>query len=323
MRILVTGSAGFIGYHVAKALLERGDTVIGFDNFNPYYDATLKERRNAMLEEHKNFQVVRGNLEDPAAIDRAFSLLEARGSKLEARVVHLAAQAGVRHSIEHPEEFIQSNIVGFHSVIEAAKARRIAGFIYASTSAVYGDNTNIPFSEDDRTDDQASLYGMTKKANELEALVYHKRFGMHVTGLRFFTVYGPLGRPDMALFLFTDAIMRGKPMQIFGQGNMRRDWTYIDDIVAGVLAAVDRNYESEIINLGRGKMEELMDFVAAIERACGKEGKKELLPMQPGDVAQTFADTSKAKQLLEYEPKTSITDGIPTFVEWYRGYYKL
>lgn len=324
MKVLLTGSAGFIGFHTARALLARGDTVIGFDNFNPYYDATLKENRNAILEKSPNFHLVRGNLENIEDLQKAFTLLnQAPGPRPQARrICHLAAQAGVRHSIEHPDEFIQSNILGFHNTIDLARKHNIEGFIYASTSAVYGDNEKIPFSEKDRTDDQASLYGMTKKANELEAMVYHKRYGMHVTGLRFFTVYGPWGRPDMALFLFTDAILKDKPIQIFGQGKMRRDWTYVDDIVAGILAALDKNYPCDIFNLGGGHTEELMDFVHMIEQVCGKEGKKEFLPMQPGDVVQTSADISKAQKMLGYSPKTRIKDGIPRFVEWYRKYYK-
>lgn len=318
MNILLTGSAGFIGFHTATALLERGDTVIGFDNFNSYYDATLKEKRNALLERHSNFHLIRGNLENVGELQQAFRLLPTS----DTRVCHLAAQAGVRHSIEHPDEFIQSNIVGFHNTLECARQHKIDGFVYASTSAVYGDNKKVPFSEDDKTDDQASLYGMTKKANELEATVYHKRFGMHVTGLRFFTVYGPWGRPDMALFLFTDAILKGKPIQIFGQGKMRRDWTYVDDIVAGIIAALDKNYPCELMNLGGGHTEKLMDFVHMIEKECKKEGQKEFLPMQPGDVVQTSADISKAQRLLGYNPKTRIKDGIPRFVEWYREYYR-
>lgn len=326
MRVLVTGSAGFIGFHVAKTLLARGDTVIGFDNFNAYYDALLKEKRNAILGEHSNFHLVRGNLENLSELQQAFDLLKgntlsANRSPLTAHVCHLAAQAGVRHSIEHPDEFIQSNILGFHNTIDLARRHGVEGFLYASTSAVYGDNEKTPFSEEDRTDDQASLYGMTKKANELEARVYSKRYGMRTTGLRFFTVYGPWGRPDMALFLFTDAILHGKPLKIFGQGKMRRDWTYIDDIVAGILAALDKNYPCELINLGGGHTEELMDFVRMIEEVCGKEGQKEFLPMQPGDVVRTSADISRAQRLLGYAPKTRIKGGIPQFVEWYRGYY--
>ncbi len=320
MKILLTGSAGFIGFHTAQALLDRGDEVIGFDNFNPYYDATLKERRNELLEKHKNFRLVRGDLKDLAALRKAFDFL---GSGEQTRVCHLAAQAGVRHSIEHPDEFIQDNIVGFANVIEFCKQRAVGGLVYASTSAVYGDSKEFPLREDQRTDAQVSLYGMTKKANELQAHVYHRLFGLHSTGLRFFTVYGPWGRPDMALFLFTDAILKGRLLNIFGQGKMRRDFTYVDDIVAGITAALDKNHPYEIMNLGRGNMEELMDFVSVIEKACGKEGKKEFLPMQQGDVVQTFADTSKARKLLGYEPQTSIAEGVPKFVAWYREYYGL
>ena len=318
MKILLTGAAGFIGYHTANALLARGDTVIGFDDFNAYYDATLKEKRNAMLEQKKGYTMIRGRLENVKDLEKAFDLL---GSGKDTRVIHLAAQAGVRHSIEHPDEFIQSNIVGFANMIEMAKNRNVGGVIYASTSSIYGDNEKVPFHEDDKTDEQVSLYGMTKKANELQAYVYHERFGLPSTGLRFFTVYGPWGRPDMALFLFTDAVARGKPLQIFGQGKMQRDWTYIDDIVAGILAAVDKNYGYEIINLGCGRTEELMDFVTMIEKAVGKEGKKEYLPMQPGDVVRTSADIGKAKKLLGYNPKTPIKEGVPRFVQWYREYY--
>ncbi len=318
MKVLLTGSAGFIGYNTAKALLARGDTVIGFDNFNTYYDATLKERRTKLLEEHPNFTLIRGNLEDLDALKSAFDQL---GSGEDTRVCHLAAQAGVRHSMEHPEEFISSNVVGFHNIIELCRRRGVGGLTYASTSSIYGDNTETPFKEEHKTDSQVSLYGMTKKANELEAHVYSKMYGLHTTGLRFFTVYGPWGRPDMALFLFTDAILRGATLNIFGHGKMRRDFTYIDDIVSGILASLDTNYQCEIINLGRGKTEELMDYVAAIEKACGKEGKKEFLPMQPGDVVQTSADITKAKKLLGFNPQTSIAEGVPKFVEWYREYY--
>ena len=331
LSVLITGSAGFIGFHTVKALLARGDMVIGLDNFNSYYDATLKERRNEVLEKYENFTCIRCDIKDTAKLQEAFSLLikpspcplpKGRGA-METRVCHLAAQAGVRHSIEHPDEFIQDNIVGFHNVIDAARKNDIDGFVYASTSAVYGDNAKTLFSEEDKTDDQASLYGMTKKANELEARVYHKRYGMYVTGLRFFTVYGTWGRPDMALFLFTDWILKNQPLQIFGKGKMRRDWTCVDDIVSGIISALDKNYACEIFNLGGGHTEELMDFVTMIEKCCGKEGEKNFLSMQPGDVVQTSADISKARKMLEYEPKTRIQEGIPKFVEWYRKYYGL
>lgn len=318
MKVIVTGSAGFIGFHVAKHLLERGDTVIGFDNFNDYYDPKLKDARNAMLEKYPKYTMIRGSLENEKELSKAFDLL---GSGPDTRVCHLAASAGVRYSIEHPEDFIQGNIVGFANVIELCKNRRAGGLIYASTSAIYGDNKELPFREDHKTDSQVSLYGMTKKANELQAHVYHHLFGLHSTGLRFFTVYGPWGRPDMALFLFTDAILHDKPLKIFGMGKMRRDFTYIDDIVAGVVGAIDKNYPYEIINIGGDHTEELMDFVATIEKACGKEGKKEFLPMQPGDVVQTVADVTKARKMIDYDPKTQIKDGIPKFVAWYREYY--
>lgn len=318
MKIIVTGSAGFIGFHTAHALLKRGDSVIGFDNFNDYYDPVLKAKRSAMLEKHENFTLVRGDLKDKAALGAAFDAL---GSGAATRVCHLAAQAGVRHSIEHPDDFIRDNIGGFNNIIELCKERKVGGLIYASSSSVYGDNKEPVFSEKDRTDNQVSLYGMTKKANELQASVYHNLYGLPCTGLRFFTVYGPWGRPDMALYLFTDWIVKGQPMKIFGEGKMRRDFTYVDDIVAGVVASLDKNYPCEIFNLGGDKTEELMDYVRTIEKCLGKEGKKEFLPMQPGDVVQTSANVDKARTMLGYDPKTQIKDGIPKFIAWYREYH--
>lgn len=320
MNVLLTGSAGFIGFHTAKHLLERGDTVVGFDNFNEYYDPELKKNRNAILEEYDNFTVVRGDLKSKEDLEKAFAMLD---NEVETRVCHLAAQAGVRHSIEHPDIFLQDNIQGFNNVIECCKKHDAGGLIYASTSAVYGDNEERPFSEEHKTDKPMSLYGMTKKANELQAYSYHSLFGLKCTGLRFFTVYGPWGRPDMALFLFTDWILNDEPMKIFGQGKMQRDFTYVDDIVQGVVSAIDHNYDFEVFNLGGGKTEELMDYVSTLEKALGKEGKKEFLPMQPGDVVATTADVSRAKQKLGYEPNTHIDTGIPRFVEWYREYYRV
>jgi UDP-glucuronate 4-epimerase len=318
VKVLLTGSAGFIGFHTARALLERGDEVVGFDNFNAYYDATLKERRNAMLEASPGFRLVRGDLNDSAALDRAFDAL---GSGSGTRVCHLAAQAGVRHSIAHPEKFLRDNIDGFHQVIGRCHRREVEGLVFASTSSVYGNNRDLLLSEASNTDAQASLYGMTKKANELEASVYNSLYGLHATGLRFFTVYGPWGRPDMALFLFTDAILHGRPIQVFGHGQMRRDFTFVSDIVKGVLGALDRCLPLAVFNLGRGKPEELMDFIATVERCCGREAEKKFLPMQQGDVRQTYADVSRARELLGYEPKVTIAEGVPRFVEWYREYY--
>jgi UDP-glucuronate 4-epimerase len=318
MKVLVTGSAGFIGSHIAQALLARGDEVVGFDNFNPYYDATLKERRNQRLEQHTNFTLVRGDLVDPERLDRAFDLL---GKGEHTRVCHLAAQAGVRHSIDHPEQFVRDNLQGFAQVIERCRRREVGGLIYASTSSVYGANDDPILREDARTDDQVSLYGVTKKTNELHAAVYHRLYGLRSTGLRFFTVYGPWGRPDMALFLFTSAILEGRPIKVYGFGQMRRDFTFIDDIAAGAVAAIDRNLENEIINLGRGKPEELMDFIAMIEECCGRSAEKQMLPMQLGDVVRTYADVDKARRLLAYDPQVTIAAGVPRFVEWYRQYY--
>jgi len=313
MKILVTGSAGFIGFHLCKELLARGDEVVGLDNFNDYYDQKLKEDRNTLLEETKGFTLIRGDIRKHEDIDAAVQGVD--------RVCHLAAVAGVRYALEHPEEYISNNLVGFFEVIDAVKRHEVPGLIYASSSSVYGDSKKLPASEDDRTDKPISLYGENKYQNEMLAHVYHHLNGTHVTGLRFFTVYGPYGRPDMALFLFTDAIVKGNPMQIFGEGKMQRDFTYVDDIVAGTIAAIDKNYEEEIFNLGCGKQEELMNYVKTIEKACGKEGKKELLGMQPGDVRATSADISKAKKMRGYEPKTEISEGIPRFVDWYREYY--
>lgn len=318
MRILLTGAAGFIGYHTALSLLERGDSVVGLDNLNPYYDPILKQKRLERLQQYENFSFIQGDIKSSDDMEQAFAQL---GTGADTRVCHLAAQAGVRHSIEHPDLFIEDNIQGSNRVFDLAVKHGCGGCIFASTSAVYGDNTEMPFSEDHKTDLPISLYGVSKKTNELQAYCYHSLFGLHCTGLRFFTVYGPWGRPDMALFLFTDWIMQGKPMQIFGEGKMRRDFTYVDDIVSGIIAALDRNYPYEIFNLGGGKTEELMDYVRAVETALGKEGIKEYLPMQQGDVPATSANIEKAQRMLGYEPKTSIAEGVPRFVEWYRSYY--
>lgn len=320
MNILLTGAAGFIGFHTANALLERGDTVIGFDNLNEYYDPTLKQKRLEMLKAKKGFTFVKGDLKNMKDLEKAFKLL---GSGEDTRVCHLAAQAGVRHSIEHPDIFLTDNVQGTNNVLECCKKYKTGGLIYASTSAVYGDNTESPFAESHKTELPISLYGVTKKTNELQAYCYHRLFGLKCTGLRFFTVYGTWGRPDMALFLFTDWAMKGQPMQIFGQGKMQRDFTYVDDIVSGIVAALDKNYDYEIFNLGGGKTEELMDYIGAVEKALGIEAKKEFLPMQQGDVVATSADISKARRMLGYDPKTHIDAGVPRFVGWYREYYKM
>ncbi len=319
MRVLLTGCAGFIGFHTAVRMLDAGYEVIGYDNVNAYYDAALKERRLSQLEARDGFSFHRAELCDGPALDKAFAeLMSGCGDN---RVCHLAAQAGVRHSIDHPGDFIRDNLSGFHEVIERCRRFEVQGLVYASTSSVYGDQEVDGLTETLRTESQASLYAMTKKSNELQAGVYHRLYDLKATGLRFFTVYGPWGRPDMALFLFTDAILEGRPIKVFGQGQMQRDFTFVDDITSGVVAAVEKNYEHEIINLGRGQTEQLMDFIAHIERACGKEAEKQFLPMQLGDVQRTSADISKARRMLGYQPMTSIAEGVPRFVEWFRDYY--
>ncbi len=323
MRTLLTGSAGFIGFHVAKALLDRGDEVIGYDSFNRYYDPALKESRNAILEERPNFRLVRADIGDRDALEAAFDALVQGADGGEIRVCHLAAQAGVRHSIAHPDAFVRDNVQGFTHVLELCRDREVGGLIYASSSSVYGNSARERLSETDSTSAQCSLYGATKKMNELMASVYNHLYGLRVTGLRFFTVYGPWGRPDMALFLFTGALLRGEAIRVFGHGRMHRDFTYIDDIAAGVVSAIDRNHELLVCNLAAGRTEELMAFIRQIESSCGREAEKEFLPMQPGDVVRTAADLTTARESLGYEPTTTIDVGIPRFVDWYREYYGL
>ncbi len=315
MKIFLTGVAGFIGYHTAIALLARGDEVVGLDNVNAYYDPTLKEARLKMLEGKKGFSFTRGDILDRKTVAKCMKGCD--------RVLHLAALAGVRYAFDHPDEYIDINIRGFFHVIDEVRTQKIPGLIYASSSSVYGGNTTFPSSEDDRTDDQLSLYGQNKKDNELMAHTYHRLYGTKSTGLRFFTVYGPWGRPDMALFLFTDALLHDKPLQVFGEGKMQRDFTYVDDIVSGIIASIDKNCDEEVFNLGCGRKEELMEYIRMVETSCGKEAKKEFLPMQPGDVRASLADISKAKKMLGYIPKTTIRDGVPRFVEWYREYYHI
>lgn len=315
MKILLTGAAGFIGYHTACALLERGDEVIGFDNFNAYYDPKLKEARAAQLEGREGFTMIRGDILDRKTLASAMEGCD--------RVCHLAALAGVRYAFDHPTEYIDINIKGFFHVIDEVRLQNIPGLVYASSSSVYGGNTNFPSKETDRVDDALSLYGMNKRDNEQMAQVYNRLYGTHSTGLRFFTVYGPWGRPDMALFLFADAIMHGKPLSIFGHGKMQRDFTYVDDIVSGIVASIDLNADQEIFNLGCGRTEELMDYVTTLEQALGKEGQKEFLPMQPGDTTRSAADITHAREKLNFNPQTTIADGIPRFVEWYRSYYAI
>ena len=317
MTIIVTGSAGFIGFHTAKKLLEHGHNVIGIDNFNDYYDVQIKEDRNKILEENKNFKLYRVDLGDEEAIKRLFEK-----EKID-KICHLGAQAGVRYSIENPQAYENANIKGTLNLLEAARHNNIKDFIFASSSSVYGNQEKVPFSETDNIDYPISFYAATKKANELMAYTYHHLYGLNCVGFRFFTVYGPWGRPDMALFKFTKLILEDKPIPVFNAGKHSRDFTYIDDIVDGVITAIENPFSYEIINLGNNTPVELLDYIATIEKAIGKKAKKEMLPLQDGDVEKTYADIEKAQKLLNYNPKTDINIGIKNFVDWYREYYSV
>lgn len=317
MKILVTGSAGFIGFHVSKYLLERGDVVVGLDNFNPYYSVKLKEDRNGVLENHSAYKCIRAEISETSLLEKFFQ--EERFDT----VCHLAAQAGVRYSLEHPHAYINSNIVGFLNILEGCRHNKIQRLVYASSSSVYGGNTKLPFSETDNVDTPVSLYAASKKSDELMAHCYTHLYGIQTIGLRFFTVYGPWGRPDMAMWLFTDAILNNKPINVFNSGDMQRDFTFIDDIVQGVVAAIDKDEleQYEVFNLGNNNSEDLMNLIGIIEGYLGKKADKELLPMQPGDVKATFADIEMARRKLDFEPTTSIEDGVPKFINWYREYF--
>ncbi len=317
LTILVTGSAGFIGFHTSQALLKQGLTIIGLDNLNDYYDPQLKENRNKILKEYSNYKFYQGDLEDLDFIKTIF-----KENKID-KVCHLAAQAGVRYSLTNPHTYIQSNIVGFANLIHEAKNNNIKDFIYASSSSVYGNNKKIPFSIKDNVDNPISLYAATKKSNELIAYTYHHLYNMNTTGLRFFTVYGPYGRPDMALFLFTKAILDNKAIKVFNHGQMKRDFTYIDDIVQGILASLKHSYPSEIFNLGNNTPIELNYFIETIEKELNSKAQKELLPMQAGDVGSTYADIDYSQEKLDYNPQTSIEQGIKNFIKWYKEYYKI
>ena len=321
MSILITGAAGFIGFHVTKALLDRGDRVVGIDNLNDYYDVRLKEARLALLSAYPGFLFAKLDVADR---DGVFALVE-RHKDLRS-VIHLAAQAGVRYSLENPYAYIDSNVMGTLVMLEAA--RRIDGLTaitYASSSSVYGGNQKQPFSVEDRVDDPVSLYAATKRSCELLARTYGHLYGLPATGLRFFTVYGPWGRPDMAAYLFTRAILADQPIRVFNEGRMARDFTYIDDIVAGTLAAHDRppaNGAHQIYNLGNHHPEQLLDFIAVLERLLGRTATKEFLPLQLGDVPESFADIEASRRDLGFDPRTTMEVGLARFVEWYRQYHR-
>ena len=333
MRFLVTGAAGFIGYHTAKALLDRGDEVIGLDNLNSYYDVKLKEARLRRLEGRNGFKFHKLDLADRSGVESLFA------EERPARVIHLAAQAGVRYSLENPHAYIDSNIVGTLHILEGCRHTGVEHLVLASSSSVYGANTAMPFSVHQNVDHPLSLYGASKKANELMAHTYAHLYRLPVTALRFFTVYGPWGRPDMALFLFTRKILSGEPIDVFNNGNHARDFTYIDDIVEGVLRSADKVAEPDgswsgdhpdpatsaapyrVYNIGNNNPVELMQFIACIEKAVGREAKKNFLPIQPGDVPKTYANVDALAHNVGFKPSTPIEVGIPRFVEWYRSYY--
>lgn len=332
MAILLTGAAGFIGFHVARRLMERGETVIGLDNVNDYYSVQLKrDRIDKQRADHGGaFHFIEVDFADKPALDRAVE-----GQDFT-RIVHLGAQAGVRYSIENPHAYVQSNLVGHLNVMEVARHRALDHFVYASSSSVYGGNETLPFRVEDRVDHPLSLYAATKKADELMSETYAHLYRLPQTGLRFFTVYGPWGRPDMAMWLFTRAILAGEPIQVFGEGNMRRDFTYIDDIVTGVVAALDNPPPDDgaekaggskaphrLYNIGNNNSEELTRMIEIIEQACGRKAEKQLMPMQPGDVRDTFADISAIQRDLRFKPSTKIDVGVPRFVDWYRSYHGL
>lgn len=335
MKVLVTGAAGFIGFHLSQRLLARGDEVIGVDNINDYYDVNLKHGRLDQIKDHDNFTFVKCSLEDRDSIEQVFKTHQPH------RVVNLAAQAGVRYSLENPQAYIDSNIVGFTNILEGCRHHGVEHLVYASSSSVYGANTKMPFSVHDNVDHPVSLYAASKKANELMAHTYSHLFNLPTTGLRFFTVYGPWGRPDMALFIFTKSILEGKPIKVFNYGKHRRDFTYIDDIVEGVIRTLDNvaapnaawsgdqpdpgtsKAPFRIYNIGSNRPIELMRYIEVLEENLGKQAEKELLPMQPGDVPDTYADVDALVEDVGYKPGTPLETGIANFVSWYRDYYQV
>lgn len=314
-KILITGAAGFIGFHLAQYLKKRGDEIIGLDNFNDYYSKQLKKDRASQLEK-QGIKIINNDICDKGKL---FGLCR---EQQFTHIAHLAAQPGVRYSITHPEKYIKNNLEGFGNILEACRLNQPITLVYASSSSVYGTNKKIPFSESDVTDSPANLYGATKKANELMAYAYHSLYGIPVTGLRFFTVYGPWGRPDMAPFKFTKAIFEGSAIDVYNNGNMARDFTYVDDIVAGIVASLDLGAPCEVFNLGNNNKEELNHLIEIIEKESGKKAIKNFMPMQLGDIHETYADINHSKEKLGYEPKTSLAEGMASFVRWFKEYYR-
>jgi len=316
LRILVTGAAGFIGMHLCKSLLEDGFLVFGIDNLNDYYDPDLKQARLVQLTTYENFTFSKSDIADMDALDNAFQSFKPN------KVVNLAAQAGVRYSLENPHAYIQANVVGFMNILECCRHHEVQGLIYASSSSVYGGNTKYPFSVEDRVDQPISIYAATKKSNELMAHTYSHLYGLNTTGLRFFTVYGPWGRPDMAMYIFASKILAGEPIPVFNHGRMQRDFTYINDIIKGVRAAMRKKYSCEVFNLGNNRSEDLLEVIQIIEENIGKKADMDMQGMQPGDVEKTFADIEYSREMLGYQPTTPISAGIPKFIDWFREYNK-
>jgi len=315
-KILVTGAAGFIGFHLSKSLLEDGFEVLGIDNLNDYYDPKLKHARLDIIKKYPNFKFEKVDIADRESLTKAFVDFAPN------KVVNLAAQAGVRYSLTNPYAYLDSNLIGFLNILELCRHNDVEGLIYASSSSVYGSNKKIPFSVDDRVDNPISLYAATKKANELIAHSYSHLYGLHTTGLRFFTVYGPWGRPDMAMYIFADKISKVEPIQVFNNGKMKRDFTYIDDIVSGIRASMDKNYKHEVFNIGNHRSEDLMYMIELIEKYIGKKAIIDFKPMQPGDVPESFADIEKSNRMLGYIPSVNIDVGIEELVKWYGEYNK-
>jgi len=312
---LVTGAAGFIGFHVSRALLERGDRVLGLDNLNDYYDVSLKEARLRLLQDNEHFTFYREDLANREGLTKVF-----KQNRIQV-VCNMAAQAGVRYSLVNPFAYQSSNLEGFLNIIHLSQKHQVENFVYASSSSVYGNNKKVPFSVQDRVDKPISLYAATKKANELVAHTYSHLYSLPCSGLRLFTVYGPWGRPDMALFIFTEAITKNQPIEVYNFGKMRRDFTYIDDIVQGVMASMDRPVPYAIYNLGNSRTVDLLYFIECIEKELGKKAEKKMLPMQPGDVVETYADISESKRDLGFQPTTRIEEGIASFISWYKSFY--
>ena len=312
---LVTGAAGFIGFHVSRALLERGDRVLGLDNLNDYYDVSLKKARLRLLQDNEQFTFYPEDLANREGLTKVF-----KQNRIQV-VCNMAAQAGVRYSLVNPFAYQSSNLEGFLNIIHLSQEHQVENFVYASSSSVYGNNKKVPFSVEDRVDKPISLYAATKKANELVAHTYSHLYSLPCSGLRLFTVYGPWGRPDMALFIFTEAISKNQPIEVYNFGKMRRDFTYIDDIVQGVLASMDRPVPYAIYNLGNSRAVDLLYFIECIEKELGKKAEKKMLPMQPGDVVETYADISESERDLGFQPTTRIEEGIANFISWYRSFY--